>query len=496
MTSDLERTILSTKWFYRFKLPCGETTQIYIPDEIALIHDTREQMMLSVLQRTLGDDWTRLRCIDLACHQGYFAQTLAARGCQEVIGIDARDENIADATLIRDALGASNAHFHVQNLYDIDAAQMGRFDVVLMFGLLYHVEDPIGALRIARQLTRRVCLVETQIAPSVDAEMDWGTRHYRKQIKGTLAIIDEMQEAQSGNREASLTSGLSLVPSLDAVRYLMECFGFRTEVLPCPPGGYEQLASGSRAIIAGFVDDHHAAGLAAQPETATQTGCPVCGGADLSRVDVLWPALIDAWGLAPDDVAMINRQQGECCTQCGSSLRSRTLAGALLQTLNWRGTLAQLVDSPLTRQHRLLEINEAGHLHPQLQKWPNYQFAAFPDVDMLRLPYPDNSFDLVIHSDTLEHVSDPVQALRECHRVLRPGGRMLMTIPIVHNRITRRRDDLPDSFHGNSGNRDSDMKVITEYGADFYLQLIAANWKRITLFTLSDEASLAVIANK
>ncbi|ONK15973.1 bifunctional 2-polyprenyl-6-hydroxyphenol methylase/3-demethylubiquinol 3-O-methyltransferase UbiG [Streptomyces sp. MP131-18] len=39
-----------------------------------------------------------------------------------------------------------------------------------------------------------------------------------------------------------------------------------------------------------------------------------------------------------------------------------------------------------------------------------------------RLPFPDNSFDLVYCCDTLEHVTDTDQAIREVARVLRPGG--------------------------------------------------------------------------
>lgn len=49
--------------------------------------------------------------------------------------------------------------------------------------------------------------------------------------------------------------------------------------------------------------------------------------------------------------------------------------------------------------------------------------------DALRLPFPDGSFDCVIASEVLEHVWDDRGAIAELVRVLRPGGRMAVTVP-------------------------------------------------------------------
>jgi SAM-dependent methyltransferase len=45
------------------------------------------------------------------------------------------------------------------------------------------------------------------------------------------------------------------------------------------------------------------------------------------------------------------------------------------------------------------------------------------------LPFPDGSFDLVIASEILEHIPDDRAAIGEAVRVLRPGGRLAVTVP-------------------------------------------------------------------
>jgi SAM-dependent methyltransferase len=43
------------------------------------------------------------------------------------------------------------------------------------------------------------------------------------------------------------------------------------------------------------------------------------------------------------------------------------------------------------------------------------------------LPLEDSSFDAVLSTQVLEHVADPATYLAECHRVLKPGGRLLLS---------------------------------------------------------------------
>jgi hypothetical protein len=71
-----------------------------------------------------------------------------------------------------------------------------------------------------------------------------------------------------------------------------------------------------------------------------------------------------------------------------------------------------------------------------------------------------------------------------------------MTIPVVPTRLTRRRHGLAPAYHGNAAEKPADQIVWSEYGADFYLDFIAAGWNKLSLFTLGTPDSLAIIGTK
>ena len=54
--------------------------------------------------------------------------------------------------------------------------------------------------------------------------------------------------------------------------------------------------------------------------------------------------------------------------------------------------------------------------------------ARFEKQNMLRLPYPDASFDIVWAWGTVHHTTDPLGAVTELMRVLKPGGSILLAI--------------------------------------------------------------------
>jgi SAM-dependent methyltransferase len=61
---------------------------------------------------------------------------------------------------------------------------------------------------------------------------------------------------------------------------------------------------------------------------------------------------------------------------------------------------------------------------------PDPSFTRFERGDMLKLPRQDGSIDVVYSVSAIEHTSDPVMAVSEMLRILRPGGHIVFTLDV------------------------------------------------------------------
>jgi SAM-dependent methyltransferase len=171
-----------------------------------------------------------------------------------------------------------------------------------------------------------------------------------------------------------------------------------------------------------------------------------------------------AWQLEPEERAWFDAREGHLCGSCGMSRRVRMLLWTL------RRTAADLAGLSV------LHLNDIRNLAPALagaaavvetvhdprRPW-GARIDSRTNQDMQRLGFDDARFDVVLHSETIEHLEDYRRALSEALRVLKPGGRQVYTVPLLHARRTRSRQGLPPSFHGLKG----EDKVLWEFGGDF-----------------------------
>lgn len=115
------------------------------------------------------------------------------------------------------------------------------------------------------------------------------------------------------------------------------------------------------------------------------------------------------------------------CPKCGSRERHRLLMFYLQN------------ESALSRDKL-----DVLHFSPQkgerdlLRSWPNLNYhtaSYYPDweelrLDLTALELPDESWDVLIVYHILEHIIEDQKAMREMYRVLRPGGQVILQVPI------------------------------------------------------------------
>lgn len=87
-----------------------------------------------------------------------------------------------------------------------------------------------------------------------------------------------------------------------------------------------------------------------------------------------------------------------------------------------------------------------------------------------KIPYPDNTFDKVLFCEVIEHVEDDAKVLREIRRVLKPGGRVVITTPSLkgfraHSKLKQLGHHHGGEFHYRDGYMPEDLaKKLSDNG--------------------------------
>ena len=135
----------------------------------------------------------------------------------------------------------SHADVVVDDFMTMDLAPLGAFDVVLFLGVIYHLEEPLRALRRLRQLTRGVAVIESEAVwlPASDNQPLWqfggGARLNHDPTIFWVPTAEGLQAMclAAGFSAAEIVSG----PPPDERRGSLRSINYRAVVHAFPPAG-------------------------------------------------------------------------------------------------------------------------------------------------------------------------------------------------------------------------------------------------------------------
>jgi SAM-dependent methyltransferase len=125
------------------------------------LNETRERFLRELLPAWM-QELNLKTAVDVGCGQGHFSAFLQSAGLR-VMACDGRRENVEEA-----ARKYPNVDFHLANVEDSAILELGKFDLVLCFGLLYHLENPFAAIRNLHSMTRQLLLLEGMCIPGAE----------------------------------------------------------------------------------------------------------------------------------------------------------------------------------------------------------------------------------------------------------------------------------------------------------------------------------------
>jgi len=110
-----------------------------------------------------GGSLKGLRILDIGCNCGGFSFAAAKYGAREVVGIDSDPHNIKQAKAICAYLKKTNVKFLKLKVEELREQDLGRFDVSILAGILYHLTNPIETMQKIARLTKSILMIDSHV---------------------------------------------------------------------------------------------------------------------------------------------------------------------------------------------------------------------------------------------------------------------------------------------------------------------------------------------
>ncbi len=171
------------------------------------------------------------RILDIGAWHGCFSFECERRGAAEVIALSSEPVEQVGFERIRDAIGSKVVRYVEGSAYALDPETLGRFDLILFLGILYHLRHPLLAIDQLYPIADGPVLVETHVidecafAAGQTSEQAQPLRTVAPKLASTP--IWQFYRTDELGRDSSNWFG----PNISAVQEAFASAGFETEVV-------------------------------------------------------------------------------------------------------------------------------------------------------------------------------------------------------------------------------------------------------------------------
>jgi tRNA (mo5U34)-methyltransferase len=125
----------------------------------------RRKVSLVCAKADVPRDLTGKRVLDIGAWHGCFSFECERRGASEVIAYSLENPDVTGFNRLKQLL-ASSVKYVQGSVYTLAPEEIGEFDLILFFGVLYHLRYPLLGIDRIRSVSRGDVLIETHTVPS------------------------------------------------------------------------------------------------------------------------------------------------------------------------------------------------------------------------------------------------------------------------------------------------------------------------------------------
>jgi len=150
-------------WFFPYEL--GNGKRIHATERLyeTLHYQKLEHIFKPTLEHICGNNLKGKTVLDCGCNSGFFSFECARRGAKYILGLEGKESALQQAKLLNEYFKFSNLEFRKADISSINVNDVHQFDIVLLLGVIYYLENPIAFIREIGKVAKRDIVIDTEV---------------------------------------------------------------------------------------------------------------------------------------------------------------------------------------------------------------------------------------------------------------------------------------------------------------------------------------------